>query len=327
MNLQMNDEQQMMADAIARLAREQEGASPAVLSAALAGLGVLAAVVSEEAGGIGRGMGQDGALVMAISEAAGRGYLGSALPSALTSAGLMGAGAVPEEITDAVLGGEASAAVAKLRRAQSGADGLSGQVALAHKADHYVLLDGDRAWWVAADAPGLTVAERPMVDGAEGVALTLASAAAQPLQIAPADLARLTAQGRAAAAALMLGIMERMLAETRDYVQTRQQFGVAIGTFQTIRHRMARGYVLTEQCRSLVMAALLGEEATRAADVAAAQAFVSEAALQLAHDCVQFHGGMGITDELALTRGHRQILVLSRLFGTAAEARQSFMAA
>jgi alkylation response protein AidB-like acyl-CoA dehydrogenase len=97
-------------------------------------------------------------------------------------------------------------------------------------------------------------------------------------------------------------------------VKTRQQFGTAIGSFQTIQHRMARLFTETELCRSLVIASA-DRQAPRAQwlnHVAAAQALTAEQGLHLAQECVQFHGGMGITDDLAISRGHRQMMVLAR---------------
>jgi alkylation response protein AidB-like acyl-CoA dehydrogenase len=104
------------------------------------------------------------------------------------------------------------------------------------------------------------------------------------------------------------------LADTLDYIKTRQQFGTAIGSFQTIQHRMARLFTACELCRSLVMAAADrgGARLEWLRRVDAAQALTAAQGLHLAHECVQFHGGMGITHELAVSKGHRQLMVLAR---------------
>jgi alkylation response protein AidB-like acyl-CoA dehydrogenase len=181
---------------------------------------------------------------------------------------------------------------------------------------------------VPTDSPGLSRHGLALVDGTGAARLQLADAPAEPIAATPDQIADSIARASAAASAQMLGIMERMLADTLDHVKTRQQFGVAIGSFQTIQHRVARLYVATGLCRSLVLAAAVGEAGGARADwltrVAAAQAMLGEQAMHLAHECVQFHGGMGITAELALARGHAQLMVLARLFGGPATARRMF---
>jgi alkylation response protein AidB-like acyl-CoA dehydrogenase len=110
-----------------------------------------------------------------------------------------------------------------------------------------------------------------------------------------------------------LGIMERLFADTIDYLRTRDQFGAAIGTFQAIQHRMVAQYAVIEQSRGLLNLALVSwgtDEFAKA--VQGARAYIAETSLELGHEMIQFHGGMGITDELAIGSGHKRLLVLSR---------------
>lgn len=118
-----------------------------------------------------------------------------------------------------------------------------------------------------------------------------------------------------AAAAEMLGVASLLFDATLNHVKTRIQFGKPLGAFQVVQHRMSDAYVALEQARSMVYRAALVPEESRSRAVAGAKVFVSEAALKIAHEAVQFHGGMGMTDELVVGHGLKRIQLLSRLFG------------
>jgi alkylation response protein AidB-like acyl-CoA dehydrogenase len=110
-----------------------------------------------------------------------------------------------------------------------------------------------------------------------------------------------------------LGIMERLFADTLDYLRTRDQFGARIGSFQAIQHRMVAQYAAIEQSRALMNLALVSwGSADFGKAVQGARAFIAAASLELGHEMIQFHGGMGITEELAIGAGHKRLLVLSR---------------
>jgi alkylation response protein AidB-like acyl-CoA dehydrogenase len=85
-------------------------------------------------------------------------------------------------------------------------------------------------------------------------------------------------------------------------------------------------YTWLEQSRSMLLKAALVEEEERVRTVTAAKAYVGDAALKLAEEAVQLHGGMGVTDELAVGRGLRRVLLLSRLHGGGAAAREALAA-
>lgn len=174
---------------------------------------------------------------------------------------------------------------------------------------------------VPADAPGLAITPWRLIDGSVAVHLTLdgvtvpadhrLSGGLDLMQaILPlADLAR---------AAEAVGVMQRMFDETLDYLRTRSQFNTPLGRFQAIQHRMVAHYCALEQSRALLNLALVGgkggdfgaTEFSRA--VAGARAFISDVSLALGHDMIQFHGGMGVTDELAIGHGHKRLVLLSR---------------
>lgn len=362
MHLHLDDEQLMLRDSIARFARGSGDAGPGAVAEGLAGLGLWAMAVPEAAGGMG-GRGRD---LMVMMEAAGHGLLPAPLAGPLAALDLLarhGTGAQRAEWLGPAMEGTARLAFAQAQDAAPRAfvrlEGprLSGQLPLvpgADAADALVLVSGERAHLVPLDAPGVRRQALRLADGT-GAARLVLEGTADPLPASAGQIGDSIARATAAACAQMLGVMERMLADTLDHVKTRRQFGTAIASFQTIQHRMARLYVSAGLCRSAVLAAGDGWDsggtgggeaqpgpASEAGgnhprdaaegglrrgwlrDVAAAQALVSEQALHLAHECVQFHGGMGITAELAVSRGHRQLMVLSRLFGPPSGARSTF---
>jgi alkylation response protein AidB-like acyl-CoA dehydrogenase len=105
-----------------------------------------------------------------------------------------------------------------------------------------------------------------------------------------------------AISATMLGAMTAAFEMTVDYLKTRTQFGVRIGTFQALKHRAARMYVETELARSVVVAAHAALDTaaddTRVARLAAAaKARCTDAFLLIANEGIQMHGGIGMTDE------------------------------
>lgn len=115
-----------------------------------------------------------------------------------------------------------------------------------------------------------------------------------------------------------LGAMEAALWMTRDYLQTRRQFGQPIGRFQALQHRMADMLIETELARSMLYQGLhaLGQDATaRAQGVAAAKAFIARAGLFVGRQAIQLHGGIGMTEELAVGHYYKRIMANAGLFG------------
>ena len=144
-------------------------------------------------------------------------------------------------------------------------------------------------------------------------ALTLDDAPATRLDGGLSALADAEAFAALARSAEALGIMERIFQETIDYLRTREQFGARLGSFQAIQHRMVTQYSVIERSRALLNLALVSwqtEDFVR--NVQGARAFIADASVTLGHEMIQFHGGMGVTDELAVGGGHKRLLVLSR---------------
>jgi alkylation response protein AidB-like acyl-CoA dehydrogenase len=88
---------------------------------------------------------------------------------------------------------------------------------------------------------------------------------------------------------------------TLSYLKTRKQFGVPIGSFQALQHRMADLYIAAEQARSMAIIAAVNadshEVASRRRMVSGAKAFISQVARFVGQQAVQLHGAMGVVDE------------------------------
>jgi alkylation response protein AidB-like acyl-CoA dehydrogenase len=123
----------------------------------------------------------------------------------------------------------------------------------------------------------------------------------------------------AAVCAEIVGCMQSLLDMTAEHLKTRKQFGRPIGSFQVLKHRLVDCYAGVEQAVSMLEMAATDTGPDWKVNVAAARAFISEQARCLGHEAIQMHGGMGLTDELAVSHFHKRILVASLLFGSQAE--------
>jgi alkylation response protein AidB-like acyl-CoA dehydrogenase len=116
-----------------------------------------------------------------------------------------------------------------------------------------------------------------------------------------------------------LGAMEALFDATLDYLKTRQQFGVPIGKFQALQHRMADMYIHLEQARSMALLAAVklddGDALERRRVVSAAKYRVGQAARFIGQQAVQLHGGMGVTDELAASHYFKRLSMIELTFG------------
>jgi hypothetical protein len=118
-----------------------------------------------------------------------------------------------------------------------------------------------------------------------------------------------------AAAAQLVGLGQRMLDMTVDYVRERHQFGVPVGSFQAVKHQLADGLKELAFARPAVWRAALTIEPL---DVSMAKAMASDAASFVARRALQCHGAIGYTVEYELHRYLKQTWVLARSFGDAA---------
>jgi alkylation response protein AidB-like acyl-CoA dehydrogenase len=116
-----------------------------------------------------------------------------------------------------------------------------------------------------------------------------------------------------------IGAMEALNAATLDYLKTRQQFGVPIGKFQALQHRMAEMFMQTEQARSMATLAAVkvasADAAERRRTVSAAKARVGQAMKYVGQQAVQLHGGMGVTNELPSAHHFKRLTMIEQTLG------------
>jgi len=126
-------------------------------------------------------------------------------------------------------------------------------------------------------------------------------------------------EGAAAVCAEAVGGMRKVLADTVEYCKQRQQFGQPIGSFQVLQHRMVDMHMELEQSVAAVYLAVLNleaEPATRARAVSAAKATIGRAARFIGQNAVQLHGGMGMTEELAIGHYFKRLTAVQYEFGS-----------
>jgi alkylation response protein AidB-like acyl-CoA dehydrogenase len=183
---------------------------------------------------------------------------------------------------------------------------------------------GVSVFLVAADAPGVVRRDYPTVDGgrASDIAFENVQLPAEAL-IGPADaglplVEKVVDEALAALCAEACGVMRRMHEDTLAYVRQRKQFGVPIGSFQALQHRMADMYIQLEQSVSMTLMATLqlGRDAERAKACAAAKAQIGRACRFIGQSAIQLHGGMGMTDEMAVGHYFKRATLIESAFGS-----------
>ncbi len=108
---------------------------------------------------------------------------------------------------------------------------------------------------------------------------------------------------------------------TLEYLKTRRQFGVPIGSFQALQHRMVDILISYEQARSIATLACVKTDTADAAErrrvVSAAKIKIADAARHVSQEAVQLHGGMGMTEELKISHTFRRLTMIAQAFGDA----------
>jgi pimeloyl-CoA dehydrogenase small subunit len=126
----------------------------------------------------------------------------------------------------------------------------------------------------------------------------------------------------AALAAEAVGAIEKLNAMTLDYIKTRKQFGVAIGSFQVLQHRMVDMTIEHEQARSMaILAALAADDPDRAARrkaIAAAKVRIGRSGQFVGEGAIQLHGGIGMTHEYAAGHYFKRLAMIDATFGDVA---------
>jgi alkylation response protein AidB-like acyl-CoA dehydrogenase len=178
---------------------------------------------------------------------------------------------------------------------------------------------------VPRGAPGLRLVGYPTLDGQRGADVVLegvrlpAAALLGPEGGAFPVLSHAWGLGVAAICAEAVGALQATLDATLEYTRTRKQFGVPIGRFQALQHRMADMLMHVEQARSMSYLAALhahgadGRERRRA--LSAAKVTVGQACRFVGQQAVQLHGGMGVTDEMPVSHYFKRLTVIEMSLG------------
>ncbi len=147
------------------------------------------------------------------------------------------------------------------------------------------------------------------------------------------EVGRALAQGQRHATLLLcfeaVGLMEQLMRKTTEYLQIRKQFGKAIGTFQALQHRMVGVLLMLEQTRSaaqLALDAMAGAADDRDVRLSAAKYTVGVHGQKVAEECIQLHGGIGMTWELDVSHYAKRLVMLDHYFDSADQSLSNVMA-
>ncbi|MET9328571.1 acyl-CoA dehydrogenase [Tsukamurella sp. NPDC003166] len=339
-------------------ARSAAGWQPAVWEAFASDLGILAATLPESVGGLGGGPEE----MMVIAEELGRAlvvepYTGTVVVGAALLRGSGGPAA--DGVLSAVAAGEARIAVA-LTEPASGREPWDVQATAVRDGDGYVLSGAKIVVADLPLATHLIVVARTAGDRLDRDGLSLFLLEFDP-QAPPAGIdaryfrtiddhhtgdleladvrvpvaallgaegcaweliERALDDGAAAVCSEAVGIMRRVLEDTVEYTLNRRQFGVPIGSFQALQHRMVDMALELEQSVAAAYLAVLNLDAeprVRRRAVSAAKITIARAARFVGQNAVQLHGGMGLTEELAIGHCFKRLTAIETEFGSATD--------
>ncbi|MBS0504372.1 MAG: acyl-CoA dehydrogenase family protein [Proteobacteria bacterium] len=327
------------------------GRDPGIWRALATELGILGAPFGEEQGGLGGGALENMIVMEQMGEAiAIEPYLQTVVVGggALKAAG----GPQAEALIPAIIGGDAIIAFAyaepqgryelqnlrtTARRDGAGwvLNGHKGVVYAAPWATHLLVTartgggqredQGVSLFLIEANTPGIVRRDYPTVDGfraseiyfenvsVPGDALLGGEGDALPL------IEKIVDEATASVCAEGTGVMRRLHAGTMDYAKQRKQFGRAIADFQVLQHRMVDMFMEVEQAASMTLMATLKldlPEAERKAAVSQAKAKLGKGLKFTGQSAVQIHGGIGITDELAIGHYFKRATMIENQFGS-----------
>ena len=326
-----------------------EGRDPGIWRAFASELGILGAPFAEEHGGLGGGALEN----MIIMEELGKviaiePYLQTVVigGGAVKHAG----GALADAMIPAIISGEAIIAfayaepqgrydLANLRTSARG-DGagyvLNGQKAVAYAAPwatHLLVTartggslrerDGVALFLIDARLPGIVRRDYPTVDGFQASEVYFENVAISGDALVPGGIdliERLVDEATVAVCGEACGISRKLLEGTLDYSKQRKQFGVPIGKFQVLQHRMSDMFIEVEQIASMALMGTLKLDlpaAQRKAAVSLAKAKVSRSIRFVGQNAIQTHGGIGITQELAIGHFFKRGTMIENQFGSA----------
>ena len=338
-------------DARQKMLRSETGRRPEIWKGFAEELGILGVALPEEVGGFGGGPVDN----MIVMEELGRALVVEPyLETIVIGAGLLrrAGGEAAHALIEGIIAGEAITAFAwsepgvrtnaadVATKAKRDGEGwrLTGRKAVvvgAPWATHLLVTartaggqrdyDGISLFLIDPKANGLAMRDYATVDGRRAAEIALDDVMVGPEALLGDDggalphVETVLDEARAALCAEALGVMSELQRQTVDYVGQRKQFGVPIGKFQVLQHRLVDMFMAHEQSVSMTyMATLkLGEpEAARMKAVSAAKAFVSRACRFVGQNAVQTHGGIGLTEELALSHYFKRASMIETELGS-----------
>ena len=347
MNFDYNEEQQLLADSVRRFlakdydfeSRKQIVASEAGWSASawatLAEMGLTGLAFPAEHGGFGGGAVD----LMGIMEAFGEALVVEPYLPTLMGGLAVARSPLAQSILPGVIEGRMKLAFA---HAEKGAryDHRVVQTR-ARKAGEGWVVDGEKAGVIGApmadrlvvsaaapDGIALFVTENPAakpyrtMDEMRASDPVFRGASAERLEGGIEVIEALTDFATALVCAEAVGAMKFACDTTLEYLKTRKQFGVPIGTFQALQHRMVDMFIAQEQARSMAcLACSKVDQATDAKErsraVSAAKIKIADSARHISQESVQLHGGMGMSEELKVSHTFRRLTVIAGQFGDA----------
>ena len=197
--------------------------------------------------------------------------------------------------------------------------------------------DGVSLFFVNPSEVGVMGRDYPTFDGMRAAEITLEDVhVSSDSLIGVADkglpLIELTIdRAVAAVCAEAVGIMDSLYRLTLDYLKTRQQFGVPIGRFQALQHRMVDMFMNCEQARSMALLAAVKvddeDPVERRRTVSAAKELIGRKGRDVAQEAIQLHGGIGMTDELIVGHYVKRLTAIGMQYGDADHHRERFVTA
>ncbi|WP_298213255.1 acyl-CoA dehydrogenase family protein [Acidovorax sp.] len=350
MDFDFSDDQEQLRDAVRkwvdkgytferRRAAVEAGGFDRAAWGELAELGLTALTVPEAQGGLGQGAID----AMVVAEELGRGMVLEPLAQAFIASSVLSAyapAAVQSAWLPRIASGEALVVLAYQERkaryrldvceakaapAQSGYTLTASKsiVPAGDQADAFIVpaqLDGKIALFlVERDADGVATRGYLTQDGSRAAEVVMDNAAATLITtdgLAALELAVDT--GIAATCAEAVGVMDKTVALTVEYMNQRKQFGVFIASFQALRHRVADMKMQLELARSMSYYASLklnAPTAERRAAMARAKVQLGQSMRFVGQQAVQLHGGIGVTDEYIGSHYFKKLTQLEMTFG------------
>ena len=336
-------------DARGKMIARAEGRDPGIWHALASELGLLSAPFAEDHGGMGGGALEN----MIMMEELGKVIaIEPYLPTVVIGGGALKAvgGAVADAVIPQIIAGNAIIAFAYAEpqgrfdlanlRTSAKADGggyvLNGHKGVVHAASwatHYLVTartgggqrerEGVELFLIDAQLPGITRRDYPTVDGNRASEVYFENVAIPGDALLPGGIdliERVVDEATMAVCAEACGVTRKLHEGTLEYTRQRQQFGQPIGKFQVLQHRLADMFIEAEQIVSMTLMGTLKLDSPadqRKAAVSLAKAKVARSAKFVGQNAIQTHGGIGITQELAIGHYFKRATMIEHEFGSA----------